>query len=133
MSDDHLLTDLQFAIVKVLWDRGNASAAEICEALFPDRGLAQSTVATILSRLEKRGVVKHETRSRQYVYYPAVTESEVRRSMVSELTERLFDGDVAALMSHLLTARDMTEGDLARVREMIEAHESGLGGSDDDR
>lgn len=125
MSDAHLLTDLQIAIMRILWDRGNASAAEICEALHPQRGLAQSTVATLLSRLEKRGVVKHETRSRQYVYYPIVTEPEVRRSMVSELTERLFDGDVTALMSHLLTARDMSEGDLAKVRELIAAHESG--------
>lgn len=133
MTEAHLLTDLQMAIMRVLWDRGHASAADICEALRPDRGLALSTVATLLTRLEKRGVVKHETRSRQYVYYPAVTEPEVRRTMVSELTERLFDGDVAALMSHLLTAREMSEGDLARVRRMIEAHEAGQEASDDDR
>ncbi len=133
MSDAHQLTDLQFSIMRILWERGQASAAEICEALRADRGLAQSTVATVLSRLEKRGVVKHETRSRQYVYHPAVSEPEVRRTMVSELTERLFDGDVAALMSHLLSARDMSEGDLARVRELIEAHESGAEERHDDR
>jgi hypothetical protein len=39
--------------------------------------------------------------------------------MVSELTERLFAGDVTALVSHLLSDRDMTPGDLARVRKMI--------------
>jgi predicted transcriptional regulator len=39
--------------------------------------------------------------------------------MVSELTERLFAGDVTALVSHLISARDMTPGDLARVRKMI--------------
>jgi len=133
MTDAHLLTDLQFAIMRVLWERGHASAADICEALRAERGLAQSTVATLLTRLEKRGVVKHETRSRQYVYYPAVTESEVRRTMVSELTERLFNGDVTALMSHLLSARDMSHGDLARVRKLIEAHESGSEAPDDDK
>jgi predicted transcriptional regulator len=132
MTDAHLLTDLQFAIMRVLWERGSASAAEICEALRAERGLAQSTVATLLTRLEKRGVVKHETRARQYVYYPAVTESEVRRTMVSELTERLFNGDVTALMSHLLSARDMSHGDLARVRKLIEAHESGSEAPGDD-
>jgi predicted transcriptional regulator len=132
MTDAHLLTDLQFAIMRILWERGSASAAEICEGLRAERGLAQSTVATLLTRLEKRGVVKHETRSRQYVYYPTVTESEVRRTMVSELTERLFNGDVTALMSHLLSARDMSHGDLARVRELIEAHEAGSEASHDD-
>jgi hypothetical protein len=47
--------------------------------------------------------------------------------MVSELTERLFAGDVTALVSHLLSARDMSPGDLARVREMIESTEPSKG------
>ncbi|MGH7702952.1 MAG: BlaI/MecI/CopY family transcriptional regulator [Gemmatimonadales bacterium] len=132
MNDPHLLTDLQIAIMRVLWNRGQATAAEICEALRPERGLAQTTVATLLTRLEKRGVVQHQTRARQYMYSPTVTQSDVRRSMVSELTERLFDGDVAALMSHLLSAREMSPGDLARVRELIAAHDAGSEGSHDD-
>jgi len=124
MSDAHLLTDLQYSIMRVLWDRGQASAAEICQALQAERGLALSTVATLLSRLEKRGVVAHETRARQYVYKPLVTESEARRTMVSELTDRLFDGDVTALLSHLLSAREMSPGDLARVKALIESHDA---------
>lgn len=124
MSDAHLLTDLQYSILRVLWDRGHASAAEICQALQAERGLALSTVATLLTRLEKRGVVAHDTRARQYVYHPTVTESDVRRTMVSELTERLFDGDVTALMSHLLSAREMSPGDLARVKALIESRDA---------
>lgn len=122
MSETHQLTDLQIAILRVLWARGSATAAELTEALRPERGLALSTVATLLSRLEKRGVVRHEARARQYVYEATVAEADVRRSMVSELTERLFDGDVAALMSHLLAARDVSPDDLSRVRALIDAH-----------
>ena len=131
MSDAHLLTDLQYSIMRVLWDRGQASAADICQALQAERGLALSTVATLLSRLEKRGVVAHETRARQYVYKPLVTESEAQRTMVSELTDRLFDGDVTALLSHLLSAREMSPGDLARVRAVIESHEARKESPDD--
>jgi BlaI family penicillinase repressor len=131
MSDAHLLTDLQYSIMRVLWDRGQASAAEICQALQAERGLALSTVATLLSRLEKRGVVAHETRARQYVYQPLVTESEAQRTMVSELTDRLFDGDVTALLSHLLSAREMSPGDLARVRALIESHDARKESPDD--
>jgi BlaI family penicillinase repressor len=124
MPEFHQLTDLQIAVMRVLWEKGEASVAEIWEALRPERGLAQTTVATLLSRLEKRGVVSHRSRARQFLYQATVTESEVRRVMVRELTERLFDGDVAALMSHLLTARAVSPGDLAKVKELVEAHES---------
>jgi predicted transcriptional regulator len=123
MSDLHQLTDLQIAIVRVLWDRGEATAAEICDALRPERGLAPTTIATLLSRLEKRGVVRHRTEARQYVYRATVSEGEVRRSMVGELTERLFGGDIAALMTHLLSAREVSPGDLERVKALIVAHE----------
>lgn len=133
MTETHQLTDLQIGIMRVLWDRGEATVSDIHEALLPERGLAPTTVATLLSRLEKRGVVKHRSVTRQYVYYPAVSENEVRRSMVSELTERLFDGDVAELVNHLLAAREMSAGDLEKVKDLIASHEARLEGSDDRR
>lgn len=118
------LTELQISVMRVLWEKGEASVTDIWEALRPERGLAQTTVATLLSRLEKRGIVTHRARARQFVYQATVTESDVRRGMVNELTERLFDGDVAALMSHLLTARAVSPGDLARVKKLVAAYES---------
>ena len=132
MSEIHQLTDLQLAILRVLWERGSATAAEITEALHPARGLAQQTIATVLTRLERRGIVRHETRQRQYLYMSSVTEAEVRRTMLSEFTERLFEGDVAALVNHLLSDKEMSRGDLARVKKMIADYESkrGKGRSD---
>ena len=131
MSDIHQLTELQIAILRVLWERGQATVADICEALRPERGLALTTVATLLSRLEKRGVVAHETRARQYVYHPLVTEADVRHSMVRELTEQLFDGNVAALVSHLLSEREISPGDLGRGRAMLGQGQAGKGGDSD--
>ncbi|MCZ6916247.1 MAG: BlaI/MecI/CopY family transcriptional regulator [Gemmatimonadetes bacterium] len=114
------LTDLQLALMEVLWTRGEATVSQVQEGLLETRGLAMTTVATLLSRLEKRGVVTHRTEGRQYVYRPSVSREEVCESMVSALTNRLFRGDVTALLSHLLTASEISPGDLAEVRRMIE-------------
>ncbi len=122
MPETHQLTELQIALLRVLWERGEATVSDISDALRPERTLALTTVATLLSRLEKRGIVDHETRSRQYHYRALVTESEVRRSMVEELTEQLFDGDVTALMSHLLSAREVSAGDVERLKALLEQH-----------
>lgn len=113
------LTDLQLAIMRILWDRAEATVLEVQERLRPERDLAQTTIATLLSRLEKRAVIAHRLDGRQFVYRPLVSEQDVRRSMVSELTELLFDGSPAALMSHLLGSRDIDPGDLDRVKRMI--------------
>ncbi|HKV72317.1 MAG TPA: BlaI/MecI/CopY family transcriptional regulator [Gemmatimonadales bacterium] len=123
MPDRHQLTELQLAILRVLWDKGEATVQDIWETLHPERGLAQTTVATMLSRLERRGVVTRRAQARQYHYKAAVSEPEVQHSMVGELTERLFDGDVTALVQHLISGKDVSPGDLAKIREMIERAE----------
>jgi BlaI family transcriptional regulator, penicillinase repressor len=119
------LTDLQLAIMRILWDRAEATVLDVQNRLRPERDLAQTTIATLLSRLEKRGVVEHRLEGRQFVYRPLITEQDVRGSMVSELTELLFNGSSAALMSHLLRSRDMNPGDLDRVKRMIAEAENG--------
>ncbi|HJS43005.1 MAG TPA: BlaI/MecI/CopY family transcriptional regulator [Gemmatimonadales bacterium] len=124
MPERHQLTDLQLAILRVIWDRGEPTVQDIWETLHADRGLAQSTVATMLSRLERRGVVTRRAESRQYHYRAAVTEQDVQHSMVAELTERLFDGDITALMQHLLSGEDISPGDLAKIRDMIDRVET---------
>ena len=119
MPDRQPLTELQLAVLRLLWDQGELTVAQIWEELYADRRLAQTTVATIVARLQRRRILSRRTKDKQFVYRALVTEADVQHSMVSELTERLFAGDVTALVSHLLSERDMTPGDLARVRKMI--------------
>lgn len=124
MPERHELTELQITILKLFWARGEATVAEVWEELHRERGLAQTTVATLLSRLERRGVIARRVDQRQYIYRALVTEDEVQRSMVGELTERLFAGDMTALVSHLLTSQEVDPGDLNRLRSLIDQAES---------
>jgi predicted transcriptional regulator len=124
------LTDLQLAIVRILWERGECTVLEVQEALAPERKLAQTTVATILTRLEKRGIVQHEISGRLFVYRALVTESQVRRSMVSDLTHLLFDGSPAALISHLLAEKEIDARDLSEVKRLIAEAERSEGKKD---
>ncbi|MBV9774991.1 MAG: BlaI/MecI/CopY family transcriptional regulator [Gemmatimonadetes bacterium] len=123
------LTELQLAIMDVLWEKGEAAVLDVHDELRKGRRVAQPTISTLLSRLEEKGVVAHRVEERQYVYRATVTREQVRRSVVSEftgITARLFSGDVAGLVSHLLSERDTNPEDLARAREIIERKEREL-------
>jgi predicted transcriptional regulator len=123
MSSIQQLSDLQLAIMRVLWQNGEATVAQVHAVLHEDRGLAVTTVATVLSRLEKRGLVRHRRDGRQFVYHAIVSDADVRRSMLSELTDRVFQGDITELVSHLLSDHELEPGDLARVKTMIESRQ----------
>jgi len=114
------LGDLQLAIMRVLWERDEASVSDVHTALLPERGLAPTTIATMLVKLERRGVIDHRVEGRKFIYRPTVSQHAVRRSMVSELTSRLFEGDVAALVSHLISEHDADPETLAELKRRIE-------------
>jgi BlaI family transcriptional regulator, penicillinase repressor len=119
------LGDLQLAIMRVLWEAGEASAADVHRALWDERGLAPTTIATMLVKMERKGVVTHRSQGRRYVYRATVTESEVTRSMVGQLADRLFQGDVHALVSHLISEHEIDADELAELRAMIDEKEKG--------
>ena len=117
-DDDISLSDLQLAVMRVLWTRGEASTAEVVDAI-GDRGLAHTTVATILTRLEKRDLVDAHKDGRQLVYRARVSESQVRRSMVAGLVHSLFGGDANALMSHLVDQDAVAPDELDKLRQLV--------------
>lgn len=121
------LTGLQLAVMRVLWTRGEATVLAVQEALRQaDRPMAQSTVATLLSRLEKRGVAAYRLDGRQFLYRPLVGEADVRQSTLADMTHGLFRGDVTTLVSHLLSTNEVDAADLARIRALIDAREREL-------
>jgi predicted transcriptional regulator len=120
------LTPPQLQILKVLWDRSEATVVDIHQALQSERPLAPTTIATLLSRLEKRGLVAYRTEGRQYVYRAVLKEHDARQHALVEVTKGLFAGDVPTMVSQLLSSHELRPGDLARVRELIEAKEHEL-------
>lgn len=118
------ITDLQLDILRVLWRRDEATVAEVHGDLPSHRQLAASTVATLLARLEKRGLISHRTAGRRHVYRATISEDQVRRSVLDTVTEGVFGGDIAAIVSHLLDARSVRPGDLQRVRELLDEMET---------
>lgn len=129
--DRYGLTELQLDILKALWKREEATVVDVQDALRPRRKLAMTTVATHLTRLERRGIIAHRTSGRQYVFRALVDESKVRRSVAAEISElagRLFAGDVTGLVSHLLSDRDVDAEDLKRMRALITKREAELRG-----
>src|SRR5512145_3351806 len=123
------VSELQHEILRILWSRGEARAAEVHEGLSEARDLAPTTVSTLLSRMEKKGLLTHRTEGRQFVYRAVVTESEIRRSMVTDLAERVFEGDLTAMVSDLLGRAHVSAEELETIRELLDRKQEELEGN----
>jgi BlaI family transcriptional regulator, penicillinase repressor len=119
------LSELQLAAMRVVWTRGEATIADVVSDLECKRGLAHTTVATLLLRLEKRGLLAKRKEGRAYVYTALVTESDVKRSMVADLIASLFQGDSQELLAHLVRSEEISATDLAKVRSRLKELDRG--------
>lgn len=122
----HRLGDLQLKIMKLLWDRREATVAEVHSALSEEEELAYTTVATMLRKMEGRGLVMHRNEGRTFVYTAAVAVDAVTRSMAGDLLDRLFGGSLASMVSHLLTTREISRDELAKIERLISARKKEL-------
>ena len=117
------LGDLQLPIMRVLWDSGAATVSEVQQRL-GRQPLAYTTVATMLRKLEERGLVDHLEEGRKFLYRATVSMHEVTRSMAGDLVDRLFDGSLADAVSHLLESRDVSREELDRLEQLIQERKS---------
>lgn len=123
MTQPRRLGELQLAILRVLWEQKEATVAEVHAALQEERGLAPTTIATMLTKMERRGIVTHRSEQRRFIYRAAVHEEDVHRSMVQDLVEHVFQGDRTALVHHLLTEGEVGDDELDELRTMIDSRE----------
>lgn len=114
------------AIMKVLWEHGEATVARIQELLAVEPPLAYSTVATVLSRMEQKGLITHRSEDRQYYYRAAVSQEQAGRTIVGDFVQHLCDGSPSQLVNHLLESDQISARELQRIKKLIEEHEARL-------
>jgi predicted transcriptional regulator len=114
------LTPQELEIMKVVWQKGEATVRDVYEDLLERRKIAYTTVLTMLNVLETKGHLRKRQDDRAFVYRPTKPEATVVRSMVREFVDRLFDGAAEPLVVHLVKDRHLTRKELEDLARHIE-------------
>jgi predicted transcriptional regulator len=118
-----VLTDREAEFMEVLWDRGASTVAEVRERLQDDP--AYTTVLTILRNLEGKGYVGPTKDGRAHRYSALVERDAARRSALRDLSAKFFNGSAEQLLTHLVSSQKMSDGQLERIRQLIDARRKG--------
>ena len=108
------LSDLEREIMNVLWRHGKATAADVQKSMADDRVLKDSTIRTLLTRMEEKGYVEHEVDGRTYVYSPVEKADSVAARAVKQIVETFCDGSLESLLA------GMVQHELVDVDELQE-------------
>lgn len=116
-------TDAELAILRVLWDRGEATVREVHGILNEKKAQGYTTVLKFLQIMTEKGLVLRDERPRSHVYRSAVPPERMQRSMVKELVQKLFGGSTRALVQQALGSGPVSKEEIAAIRRTLDALE----------
>src|SRR5580693_3381135 len=116
-----LLTEAELRLMKIVWQKGHATVAEVAAALPKELDLAYNTVLTTLRILETKGYLRHAKAkdARAFVYRPVVSRVDATRSAVRQLLRRFFGDSPGALVLNLLEDETLGEAELEKIRKLL--------------
>ena len=125
MADPIPPTERELEILKILWDKSQASVREVYEQMRRSAPIVQNTVQAFLRTMEEKGLVRHRVQGRTFIYQPVLRREETEKRLVSGVLQRVFDGAIDQLVESALSLRRPTEQELTRLEELIREHKAG--------
>lgn len=116
-------TDAELAILRVLWDRGEATVREVYEEMSRHKEQGYTTVLKFLQIMTEKGLVRRDESSRSHIYRAAAPPEKMQRSMVRELVQKLFAGSTQALVQQALGSGKVTAAEIAEIRRTLDSLE----------
>ena len=114
-------TDVEVAILRVLWERGSSTVREVHLALqdSPDRDTGYSTTLKMMQVMLEKGLLKRDESVRPQVYSPAQPEEQTQRQMVDDMLQRVFGGSARKMVLRAAESENVSADELAEIRRLL--------------
>lgn len=130
------LTEAEWRILEVVWQREHCTAPDVQEALEPSTGWAYSTVKTLMDRMADKGLLETERIRKMILFRPGIKRVQAQRAEVVRAARRAFSGAFSPLVEFLLNDDKLSKEELKHLEEMFRqkrdsSEERGAGESSD--
>ncbi len=119
------LSEVQLEIMNVVWDRGEATVADVWRAISARRKVSRNTILTMVVRLEEKGWLRRDAEGHAHRYKASVPREATLGTMIRRLVDTAFAGSAEGLVLALLDGRSVSKEEADRIRAMIDRAERG--------
>jgi BlaI family penicillinase repressor len=111
--------------MRVVWDKGPSSVEAVHQTVSHNRDLKETTIRTLLRRLEQKGYLRHESDGRAYIYRAVEPARSLAARAVRQIIDRFCQGSVEELVSGMVEAKVMSKDEMARLEEFVRGRRQG--------
>ena len=117
------LSDGEWKIMNVLWEKGAGTITELTAALQSETGWDKHIIITMLGRMEKKGAVAFKVNGRAKQFYPLISRNEVSIRETRGFLNKVYRGSIGMMVNAMIDDRALTKEDLAELYEILEQAE----------
>jgi BlaI family penicillinase repressor len=114
------LTEAEWEIMKVVWEKEPCAAGTVQESLAETRDRAYSTVKTTMDRMAEKGFLQIEKIRNLQLFRSCVSEVDAKRGEFRKMLKRAFDGALTPMMQFLIEHEGISTEDAAQLRKLVE-------------
>jgi predicted transcriptional regulator len=115
------VTDAEWSVLQMLWDRGSATVRQLTEVLYPKGGPSEyATVHKLLERLEAKGYVGRARSAGVYVFRAVIDRDEVIGHQLEVLVEKMCGGSLQSLLTNLIRVKRLKAGELQELLDLVD-------------
>jgi BlaI family transcriptional regulator, penicillinase repressor len=118
------LTELENEVMRVVWDKGPSSVDAVYKVVARKRDLKETTIRTLLRRLEQKGYLEHESQGRAYIYSAVEPARNLAARAVRQIVDHLCQGSVEELVNGMVDAKMLSDAEIERLEELIRRRRS---------
>jgi len=119
------LTELENEVMQAVWNAGPCPVEAVHQVVARKRNLKETSVRTILRRLEQKGYLRHEEQGRAYVYHAAEPARSLAARAVRQIIDRFCQGSVEELVSGMVEAKVLSSDEIATLEEYARSRRQG--------
>jgi BlaI family transcriptional regulator, penicillinase repressor len=119
------ISDAEWEVMKVIWQRGSATAAEVVDDLAPATAWHPRTVKTMLNRLVRKGALDFKPEGKRYIYRARVSRQACVRRATRSFLRRVFDGAAAPAVAHFLEDARLSPGEIEQLKRILDEGRGG--------
>ena len=116
------LTDAEWHIIRKVWELQPVSAVTVQEEMQKEKEWSYSTVKTMMDRMVEKGILTTTRIRNLMLYSSAISPEETKKSAITVLLERAFDGALSPMLHFLFEQKQLSEKDVADLEMLVESH-----------
>jgi len=120
MKRKQFLGEVELEILTVVWKSGEATVQDVLDDILTRRKAAYTSVMTMMKNLAQKGFLKHRTEGRSFVYSPAISQDEIKRSLLKDTVDSVFQGSSVELLQNLLDQEALGSKEIEELKKLIE-------------